>query len=510
MKIKKRIRERKVITFYPQTRSENNGGKSTLKRVAAYCRVSSKSDEQLHSLKAQVDYYKQYITSNPDYEFAGIYADEGISGTGSASRESFNRMIENCRKGMIDMIITKSVSRFARNTVDTLKVVRELREIVVDIYFEKERLHTLSSQGEMLLTLISAIAETESLALSENIKWGLRRKYESGSINSVPLGKFYGFDKIDGKLIVNEEQAKVVRRIYKEFLDGHSFTRIAERLTADGIPTETGNCEWNISCFKKMLTNEKYKGDMMFQKTYHADHITKKQLKNNGELHKYYLENSHEAIIDKDIWECVQLELARQKQYCKDHHISVYHRSSEQNPLSARITCSTCGSTFELLKSNRVGDKGRKYWRCGSFRGRNGTVVEGKTFTPPPMPQRHNYPPNSKQAEQLAKRRKLPQERQMLCTDVEIDAKLPQEAFVKAYNQVISNCEDYLPDLEQALEGENLLTRYRAQELIDLIKTGQKLNKFDYELSLKILDHIEVTPEGKLTVIFLAGIRVMF
>jgi hypothetical protein len=191
-----------------------------------------------------------------------------------------------------------------------------------------------------------------------------------------------------------------------------------------------------------------------------------------------------------------------------DHHISVYHRSSEQNPLSARITCSTCGSTFELLKSNRVGDKGRKYWRCGSFRGRNGTVVEGKTFTPPPMPQRHNYPPNSKQAEQLAKRRKLPQERPMLCTDIEIDANLPKEAFVKSYNQIISNREDYLPVLERAMKGEDLLIRYRAQELINLIKTGQKLNEFDYDLSLKILDHIEVMPDGKLTVIFLAGIKI--
>jgi hypothetical protein len=161
------------------------------------------------------------------------------------------------------------------------------------------------------------------------------------------------------------------------------------------------------------------------------------------------------------------------------------------------------------LESKRVCDKGKKYWKCGSFRGRTGTVVEGKTFTPPPMQQRHNHPPNSKEAEQLAKRRKLPQERSMLCTDIEIDANLPKEAFVKAYNQMISNREDYLPVLERAMKGEDLLTRYRAKELIDLMKSGQKLNKFDYELSLKILDHIEVTLDGKLIVIFLAGIKVV-
>jgi hypothetical protein len=159
------------------------------------------------------------------------------------------------------------------------------------------------------------------------------------------------------------------------------------------------------------------------------------------------------------------------------------------------------------LESKRVGDKGRKYWRCGSFKGKNGTLVEDKSFTPPPMAQWHNHPPNSKQAEQLAKRRKLPQERPMLCTDVEIDAKLPEEAFVKAYNQIISNREDYLPVLERALKSENLLARYRARELIDLIQTGQTITEFDYDLSLKILDHIEVTSEGKLTVIFLAGIK---
>ncbi|HEY9059242.1 MAG TPA: recombinase family protein [Pseudobacteroides sp.] len=503
---------RKIITLYPTSAIaiDDNTKESIKARVAAYCRVSSASDEQLHSVKAQVDYYKEFITSNPDYEFIGIYADEGISGTLTLKRDAFNRMIEDCRNGLIDMVVTKSVSRFGRNTVDTLKYVRELKSLGIDVYFEKENIHTLDSEGEVLLTLISAVAQNESLTQSDNVKWGIRRKYENGSIKSVPCGKFLGYDKIDGQLVVNEEQADVIRRIYRDFINGYGFSQIANKLTADGIPSERGNTIWNLSSIRKMLTNEKYKGDTLFQKTYNVDHLTKKRVKNNGELHKYYIENSHQPIVDKDIWECVQQELLRQKQYCHDHHIGTYHRSNEENPLSARIICPVCGSTYMMLKSKRVGEEGRKFWRCSSFIGENGTVIDGRTFTPPPMAL-WTKNPDSRHAKYRVKNRKLPQERPMLCTDIQIEAGLPEKVFVKACNQLISHRARYLASLNRiGNKTDDLLMKYRVKEMSHFIENGQRLVEFDYPLSLKLLDHIEVTLDGKLSVIFLTGIKITF
>ncbi len=459
-------------------------------------------------MKAQIDYYKQYISANAGYEYVGIYADEGISGTGTLRREAFNRMMSDCRAGLVDIVITKSVSRFGRNTVDTLKNVRELKALDVDVYFEKENIHTMNSEGEVLLTLISAVAQNESLALSENVKWGIRRKYENGSVKSVPLGKFYGYEKSGDEFFIIEEQATVIRRIYREFLNGYSFSRIAANLTADGIPTERGNAAWNLSSVKQILRNEKFKGDMLFQKTYNTDHLTKKRADNNGELPQYYLKNSHPAIIDKDTWECVRLELLRQDAYCREHHISKYHNSSKEHPLSSRITCATCGRTYMLLKSNRVGEGGRQYWRCSSFIGKQGSEVEGYTFTPPPMAL-WSKDPNSRYARYRAKHRKVPDERQMLCTDIRIDTGMPEKAFVKAWNLIISHRPRYAASFKRIVrESENLLLRYRAKEMIHLISTGQKLTEFDYELSLKILDHIEITPARKLSVIFYTGTRI--
>lgn len=228
---------------------------------------------------------EKYIEDRPEYIFAGIYTDEGISGTDLKKRDAFNRMLQDARAGGIDMIITKSLSRFGRNTLDCLKCLRELKSLNVDVFFEKEQIHSLTSQGEVLISLISAVAQTESLALSENIKWGIRRKYERGLIKSIPSGKFLGYDKDqDGNLVINEAQAAIVRRIYQEFLVGYGTFQIAKRLTAEKVPTAYGGKEWCASHIKKVLTNEKIKGDTRFQKTYNADYLTKKRVKNRGEL----------------------------------------------------------------------------------------------------------------------------------------------------------------------------------------------------------------------------------
>ena len=417
-------------------------------------------------------------------------------------------MIEDCRNGQIDVVVTKSVSRFGRNTVDTLKYVRELKSLGVDVYFEKENIHTLDSEGEVLLTLISAVAQNESFNQSDNVKWGIRRKYENGSVKSVPCGKFLGYDKVDGQLVVNKEEADIIRKIYSDFLYGYGFSQIANRLTAESIPSERGNAVWNLSSIKKMLTNEKYKGDTLFQKTYNADHITKRRVKNTGELHKYYIKNSHPSIINRDTWECVQLELARQRKYCADHNISTFHRSNEENPLSARIICPICGSTYMLLKSKRKGEEGRKYWRCSNFIGQNGMEIEGRTFTPAPMTL-WSKDSDSRYAKYRAKNRKLPQERAMLCTDIQIDAGLPEKAFIKAWNLLASHRMRYIASFKNlAATTDNLLLKYRAVEFVRLLEAVGAIKKFDYDFSLKVLDHIEVGNDGRMTVVFLTGTRI--
>lgn len=456
----------------------------------------------MHSIQAQSDYYTQYISSNADYEPVGIFSDEGISGTGTLRREAFRQLLECCRAGLVDMVITKSVSRFGRNTVDTLKAIRELKALGVDVYFEKESVHTKNSEGEILLTLMSAVAQNESLAQSDNVKWGLRRKYETGSAKSVPCGKLLGYDKIDGELVINEPEAEIVRRIYREFLDGYSISRIARGLTADGIPSEQGNAVWDISSIGQILRNEKFKGDTLFQKTYNTDHLTKKRAKNDGKLPKYYLENSHPAIIDKETWECVRLELERQKRYCKEHLIRILQNSSSSKTLSSKLICGTCGRTMMQLVSKRVGDEGYRYWRCTSFNGKHGTQVEGRTFTPRPMAQWSKYP-DSNEAKYRANHRKLPEERQMLCTDVEVDAGVPEKAFIDAWNKLVND--GFTLSIAPT---DDALTRYRKGELMRLIVELGRIDTMPFELMLQTLDCICVKPEGGFEVAFLAGVRV--
>ncbi len=481
----------------PSTEGTKTTGNDEAKnRVAAYCRVSSGSEEQLGSLNAQTSYYEKCINDNPDYILAGIYTDEGISGTDLKKREAFNRLMQDAREGHIDMIITKSLSRFGRNTLDCLRSLRELKALNVDVLFEKEQIHCLTSQGEVLISLISAVAQTESLALSENVKWGIRRKYERGHVQSIPSGKFLGYDKDqEGNLVINEAQAAIVRRIYQEFLDGYGTFQIARRLTDEKVPMAFGGKEWCASHIRKVLTNEKIKGDTRFQKTYNADYLTKRRAKNRGELPQYYIEGSHPGIIDRDTWECVQLELARQKRYCQDHHISTYHWSNEKHPLSARITCSTCGCTYMLVGSKKKGEEGTKYWRCSSFVGNRGTEIEGRTFTII-RPDRGSTKPYN------IRRRKKPEERPMLCTDIRISASEPELAFIRAWNRLVDKRERYLLEWQKAICGNELLKAYRTRELMRLVEQVGHIDAMPYDLMLKTLDHIEIGIDGELDVVF--------
>lgn len=283
------------------------------RRTAAYARVSTDSEEQLTSYTAQVDYYTNYIRGRDDWEFVGVYTDEGITGTNTKHREGFKRMVADALVGKIDLIVTKSVSRFARNTVDSLTTVRQLKKKGVEIYFEKENIWTLDSKGELLITIISSLAQEESRSISDNCTWGQRKRFADGKV-TVPFNRFLGYDRgPDGNLVVNPEEAVTIRRIYSMFLQGMSPYGIATKLTADGIKSPGGKEKWNAGAVHSILTNEKYKGDALLQKSYTVDFLTKKKKINEGEIPQYYVEGNHEAIISPEVFEQVQRELERRK-----------------------------------------------------------------------------------------------------------------------------------------------------------------------------------------------------
>lgn len=282
-------------------------------RVAAYARVSTEQDEQQSSYEAQVNYYNAYIQNNPDWEFVGVFADEGITGTNTKKRDGFNLMIEKALNGEIDLIITKSISRFARNTVDTLRIVRELKAAGVEVRFEKENLHTFDPKCELMLTILASLAQEESRSISENVRWGKKRSMEDGKV-SMAYSHFLGYRKgADGKPEIVEEEAAIIRKIYELFLDGLTPKHIATYLTEHNTPTPTGKKVWYFSTVRSILTNEKYKGDALLQKTFTTDFLTKKVKKNNGEMKQYLVENSHDPIIEPEVFDLVQKKLKEQE-----------------------------------------------------------------------------------------------------------------------------------------------------------------------------------------------------
>lgn len=331
-------------------------------RVAAYCRVSTDSDEQATSYEAQVEHYTEYIQKNPEWEFAGIYADDGISGTNTKNREEFNRMIEECEAGNIDMIITKSISRFARNTLDCLKYIRQLKEKNIPVFFEKEAINTMDSKGEVLLTIMASLAQQESQSLSQNVKLGLQFRYQNGQVQ-VNHNHFLGYTKDEeGNLVIDPEQAKVVKRIYREYLEGYSMDKIAKGLEEDGILTGAGKTKWWTSTINKILRNEKYIGDALLQKTYTTDFLNKTRVKNNGIVPQYYVEGNHEAIIPKDIFLRVQEELVRRR-VVKISANGKKHSYSCKHCFAQIVICGECGEMFRRIHWNNRGCKSI-VWRC--------------------------------------------------------------------------------------------------------------------------------------------------
>lgn len=353
------------VMIIPAKRQIGNTARQDKKpklRVAAYCRVSTDSDEQATSYEAQVEHYTEYIQKNPDWEFAGIYADDGISGTNTKRRDEFNRMIDDCKSGKIDMIITKSISRFARNTLDCLKYIRQLKDMNIPVLFEKESINTMDAKGEVLITIMASLAQQESQSLSQNVKLGLQYRYQQGKVQ-INHNRFLGYTKdTDGNLVVDPEQAEVVKRIYREYLEGFSMDKIAAGLEADGILTGAGGTRWHTSTINKILRNEKYIGDALLQKTYTTDFLNKTRVKNNGLMPQYYVEGNHEAIIPKEIYMRVQEELVRRR-VVKTSANGKKRSYSCNHCFSQIVICGECGELFRRIHWNNRGCKSI-VWRC--------------------------------------------------------------------------------------------------------------------------------------------------
>ncbi len=326
------------------------------RRTAGYARVSTDSEEQFTSYEAQVDYYTNYIRGRDDWEFVEVYTDEGITGTSTKHREGFKRMISDALAGRIDLIVTKSVSRFARNTVDSLTTVRQLKEKGVEIFFEKENIWTFDSKGEMLITIMSSLAQEESRSISENCTWGQRKRFADGKV-TVPFNRFLGYDRgEDGNLIVNPEQAITVKRIYSMFLKGMTPFGIASKLTADGVLSPGGKERWYAGSVQSILSNEKYRGDALLQKSYTVDFLTKKKKFNEGEIPQYYVKNNHQAIIAPMAFDMVQRELERRGKGRGSH--------SGVHLFSGRIKCGQCGNWYGSKVWHSTSKYRRIIWRC--------------------------------------------------------------------------------------------------------------------------------------------------
>ena len=493
------------------------------RRVAGYARVSTDLEEQATSYETQMTYYRNYIESREDWEFAGMYSDEGITATNTKKRTGFNLMIEDALSGKIDLIITKSVSRFARNTVDSLTTIRKLKDKGIEVYFEKENIWTLDAKGELMITIMSSLAQEESRSISENTTWGKRKQFADGK-GSVGYSWFLGYDK-DFK--VNEKQADTVRSIYKLFISGLSMYAITKELMSRGIKSPSGKDKWHISTVKSILTNEKYRGDALLQKQYTTDFLQKKRKTNNGEIPQYYVEEHHEAIIPPAQFDFVQAELARREQNGRYSGVSIF---------SNKIKCGCCGGWYGSKVWHST-DKYRKViYRCNRKYGKD---------TPP-----CNTPHLSEEeikklflkalnALVEAKEETIENLQELIETVCQIDTlgaeqeRLKQELRIIAENLanlIQKNASVALDQTEQAENEKKLRTIYgekhsRFQELEALIQekndtreiltnfinkledlTGEQ-TEFREELWGGLVDHIRIDEKSS-TVVFRGGIEI--
>ena len=507
----KPVCERKV-TMIPSTinRRGKKREKKEILNVAAYCRVSTSQEEQENSCESQVAYYTKLITDTPEWNLVAIYADDGISRTDMKKRANFNLMMERClrKEKDIDLILTKSISRFARNTVDCLSCIRRLKERNIAIYFEKEHINTLEATGELLITILSSQAQEESRNISENVKWGLKRKYENGE---VLIKRVFGYEKgIDKRLHIIPEEAEIVRMIYKKYLEGQSLNDIADLLTKMRVRTIHRNTRWNGSSIRVILTNEKYIGDAIAQKTFTVDYLLKDRRKNKGELPQYYLQNLHEPIISKELYYLVQQEMKRRVCLKKKSMLGgaeeLEGRYSGKFALSKILICGECSSEYRRQIRRKSG-KEKAVWRCEN-RLRNGICYcrHSPTFEEESLHgiilKAINCMANQIQIE-------VSEIKEPFDIRLEKKAKHTQEnnsnlsAFESIYSNIADNLEDYekmeIHIIEEQLEQDKV----RYMEIQDIIgKRTYSLNEYNEQLVRKLIRKINVINAFQIEVVF--------
>lgn len=532
---------KKNISVIPATLAYDRSVRQQTKalRVAAYCRVSTLQEQQETSYEAQVNYYTEKIKSNLNWKLAGIYADDGKSATSTKKRSNFQAMIDDCLAGKIDMVITKSISRFARNTVDSLMNIRKLKEKNIAVFFEKEGINTLEGNGELLITILSSQAQEESRNISENCHWGIVRKFENGKV-IVNHSKFLGYTKDkEGNLVIVPEEAELVRRIFRLFLEGNSSYGIKRMLEADGILTVTGNTEWHATVIDKMLSNEKYMGDALMQKTYTVDFLTKKKVLNKGIVPKYYIEDNHEAIIPKELFNRVQEEKARRtaiyRPAARKKDAPVKGKYSAKYILSDIMVCAECGQPYRRQVWTKYGIK-KAVWRCdnrlkhGSKRCKYSptlkedsiheaimsainSVVEDQgefvqAFRENVIRIIGNY---SAQAEPTQYDEKIEQLQQEMMRLIEDSAKTEcaDDAFDKEYRIIADKIKE-LKKLKTKELKERHLAEIYEQRLQDIDGYMKKVNylkrEFDDDLVRRLLQSIRVISESKIEIQFKSGI----
>ncbi|HEO3404010.1 TPA: recombinase family protein [Streptococcus agalactiae] len=482
---------KKVITIEATPsiiRSSSDEFSLKKRRVAGYARVSTDHEDQATSYESQMRYYSEYINGRDDWEFVKMYSDEGISGTNTKLRTGFKSMVEDALDGKIDLIITKSVSRFARNTVDSLTTVRQLKEVGVEIYFEKENIWTLDSKGELLITIMSSLAQEESRSISENVTWGLRKQFAEGKVH-FPYTNVLGFKAgEDGAIVVDQDEAKTVRYIFQQALIGKSPYHIAKDLTEQVIPSPSGKSHWNATTIKRMLRNEKYKGDALLQKTYTTDFLTKKKNINRGELPQYYVENNHEAIVDRETFDAVQQVLENKG------------RKSSTTIFSSKLVCGDCGHFFGSKVWHSTSKYRRVIYQCnekykGISKCSTPHVTEEEVIqwfisaVNQVLDNRIEVIDNLYVLLSIGNLEVIDEQIKVLETEAEVVSQLvanlvsenaiirqDQDKYLKKYNQLTSKYEGIVQDIE-SLELQRMQKSKRNKELQDFIGTLEKLGK---------------------------------
>ncbi len=501
-------------------------------RVCAYARVSTDSEEQESSYENQVRHFTDYINRREDWEYAGIYADEGLSGK-NLKRPQFVKMIKDCENGKVDRIITKSVSRFARNTLDCIQTVRKLKEKGIGVYFEKENLDTMKETSEFVLTLMASLAEEESRSISNNIRWSVKKRFEQGKV-IMSTTRFLGYTKSeDGGLRIVPEEAIIIKKIYQEFLDGYSLNNIKISLEEEKIKTPSGGEVWHVSTIKSILQNEKYKGDSLLQKTYLADFLSPRRVKNEGQAQMYYVEDSHPAIIPKDIFDCVQREFERRNEM-RSSSDTGKGKYSGKYVFSGMIICGCCGESY---RRHQQYNKYKKYytWVCKQHENEGKNKCKAKPIQEEALKKAFVTSLNNLIGNKEALLEKLKtaigdtlkesidgrlaeidrkiQAEQTSIVDSLRDrqsGKITEEEYIKISRQAMYNVDNLnMERLTVTAElGKMQLADYRKEEIIKMLNTGEKLAAFDETVFKSLVHEIKVTAPKEIEICYNCGIAI--